>query len=707
MVISIQPTVPLFQGNGYDSWSIKMRTLFISEDLWELVDKGYAEEEIPRDAMRDVRKNDAKALFFIQQAITDSIFPQISKATKSKEAWDTLQTKYQSTSLVAAQDGDGSQTDIPVMDDSVYKAAAKGDIEVLKKIPESQFHAQLTPKHNTILHIASEFGQTECVKWILTLPACSSLLQCPNLNGDTVLHLAAREGHLKVVEALLEPTLDIETGVGEDKEMLIGMTNKGKNTALHEAVRFNHSDVVESLIEKDPRFNYRANDSGTTPLYMAAERGLTGLVVLIIDKSSTSPSYHGLMGRTALHAAVLCNNEAMTNKILEWKPDLTKEVDKNGWSPLHYAAERGCDLKIVELLLSKSEKSVAYLRSKDGKKTALHIASFHHHTKIVEEILSHSPGCREQVDDKGNNIFHFAMMKKGDRYDDFKPSNYFDNKWLGSRGPVNGPGGFVNGPRGLVNEKNAQGNTPIHLLSLNQISDSWFVWNEKVDKKAYNNEDLTGYDIILRADISEKKENIQVAFEYVMTESRSSVTEKETKRRERKKERKEYISQLQKQGETHLIVSALITTVTFAAGFTLPGGYKEDDGQAILSKKAAFRAFVVTDTIAMVSSLCAVLLHFFMTMRQRGEYLEKHLLWAFSLTMVGMGAMAIAFATGSYAVLPHSSGLSFLTCIICSCFFLSIAVEYCLFWRGTISEFTIKIIHKILLASERKENADA
>ncbi|XP_034684865.1 ankyrin repeat-containing protein ITN1-like [Vitis riparia] len=419
---------------------------------------------------------------------------------------------------------------------------------------------------------------------------------------------------------------------------------------------------------------------------MAAERGFTGLVKLIIDQSRTSPSYNGLMGRTALHAAVLCNDEAMTNKILEWKPDLTKEVDKNGWSPLHYAAERGCDLKIVELLLNKSEKSVPYLRSKDGKKTALHIAYFHHHTEIVEKILSHSPGCREQVDDKGNNIFHFAMMKKGD--DDFKPSNYV-NKWLDSRG--------------LLNEKNAQGNTPIHLLSLNQISDSWFVWNEKVDKKAYNNQDLTAYDIILRADISEKKENIQVAFEYVMTESHSSVREKETKRRERKKERKEYISQLQKQGETHLIVSALITTVTFAAGFTLPGGYKEDDGQAILSKKAAFRAFVVTDTIAMVSSLCAVLLHFFMTMRQRGEYLEKHLLWAFNLTMVGMGAMAIAFATGSYAVLPHSSGLSFLTCILCSCFFLSIAVEYCLFWRGTISEFIIKIIHKILLASERKE----
>ena len=192
----------------------------------------------------------------------------------------------------------------------------------------------------------------------------------------------------------------------------------------------------------------------------------------------------------------------MTKTILEWKSDLTKEVDKNGWSPLHYTAERG-DLEIVKLLLEKSEKSVAYLRSKDGKKTALHIASFHHHTKIVEKILSHSPGCREQVDDKGNNIFHFAMMKEGD--DDFNPSSYFFNYWLRLRG--------------LINKKNAQGNTPIHLLSLNQISDFWFVYTNKVDKRAYNNENLTAYNITLRAkeDSSGKKVRLPHNFNYMFT----------------------------------------------------------------------------------------------------------------------------------------------------------------------------------------------
>ncbi|XP_034686670.1 protein ACCELERATED CELL DEATH 6-like [Vitis riparia] len=105
-----------------------------------------------------------------------------------------------------------------------------------------------------------------------------------------------------------------------------------------------------------------------------------------------------------------------------------------------------------------------------------------------------------------------------------------------------------------------------------------------------------------------------------------------------------YISKLKKRGEAHLIVSALITTVTFAAGFTFPGGYKEDEGMAILTKKIAFKAFVATDTIAMVFLASAIFFHFLMKMHNEEDVIEKHLVWALRLTMLGMGAMVIAFA---------------------------------------------------------------
>ena len=89
------------------------------------------------------------------------------------------------------------------MDPRLYVAAADGAIHVLQQCVD--IHVQLTPKKNTVLHVAAQFGQAGCVDRILELVSASSLLQQPNEKGDTpVLHLAAREGHLIVVENLIE-----------------------------------------------------------------------------------------------------------------------------------------------------------------------------------------------------------------------------------------------------------------------------------------------------------------------------------------------------------------------------------------------------------------------------------------------------------------------------------------------------------------------
>lgn len=99
------PQTPQFNGRNYDYWAITMETLFSSRDIWDLVENGLQEpidvvayNALPKskkDLLRDNKKKDSKSLFYIFQAIHESIIPMIAVAKKSKKARDTIHTTYQ------------------------------------------------------------------------------------------------------------------------------------------------------------------------------------------------------------------------------------------------------------------------------------------------------------------------------------------------------------------------------------------------------------------------------------------------------------------------------------------------------------------------------------------------------------------------------------------------------------------------------------
>lgn len=95
-----QPLIPIFDGDKYEFWSIKMKTLFQSQDLWESIEDGYNPEEKDEQKLKENKKMDAKALFFLQQAVSDSLFSRIASATTSKAAWQTLKTEFQGSAKV-------------------------------------------------------------------------------------------------------------------------------------------------------------------------------------------------------------------------------------------------------------------------------------------------------------------------------------------------------------------------------------------------------------------------------------------------------------------------------------------------------------------------------------------------------------------------------------------------------------------------------
>ena len=141
----------------------------------------------------------------------------------------------------------------------------------------------------------------------------------------------------------------------------------------------------------------------------------------------------------------------------------------------------------------------------------------------------------------------------------------------------------------------------------------------------------------------------------------SSVLEVKDDRGSSESKEREEISEMKKTIKSHMIVAALIATVTFAAGFTLPGGYVQSgnnsQGMAVLSLPTSnttkgkdrdmanatrlnFITFVMEDGIAMLLSICAIGIYFYASFRIKDKKTVLAYVWyGYTLTVFAMGAM--------------------------------------------------------------------
>ncbi|KAM1261464.1 hypothetical protein ACFX14_026700 [Malus domestica] len=645
----------------------------------------------------------------------------------STDVGDQIELADQTDVQEAAKlEGNNNTVLISSMKPEVFNAAKQGNLDVLKEQGKN-LDKMLTATKNTVLHIYTACcmqppyreSEDEILKSTTTvdgiLKMCPALLWKQNESGDTALHIAARYGRAGIVRALIQATKtyyqgdleqgcaissegaplhiaaiygyvgilraliqatktyssgDLEQGCAissEDapsqEQKLIRKTNKKKDTALHEAVRFNYFGVVEILTKEDPEFSYSANDAGETPLYLAVERGYN-LYCLQILEGCKNPTYEGPNGRTALHAAVIRNDEGMTRALLKSDRTLAKAADERGGIPLHMAADFGYFSMVKQLL--ECDKSTAYVVDNDGR-TALHFAASKGHLDIMKELLTHCPDCCELVDNQCQNVLHYAIKSHQDDVVDF----VLTDLWLSNI---------------LLNDKDANGNAPIHYLA--QYPKYWedaIILDAKIDTMSFNKKNLNAFDTILA-----NEDNISNALEL----------EDIKKNLQRRGGRPGYRIEshnadgndtgesLTKVKETHLVVATLIATVTFAAGFTMPGGYHSergsDQGSPILLRNTAFKAFVITDTLAMAFSTCSVLMLLYSSVRPKYmTQTSETFFLVVNFTMSALIAMVIAFITGTYAVLGgHSAGLA-IAAVVLSCFFFYYALISLLMGKKT------------------------
>ena len=102
--------------------------------------------------------------------------------------------------------------------------------------------------------------------------------------------------------------------------------------------------------------------------------------------------------------------------------------------------------------------------------------------------------------------------------------------------------------------------------------------------------------------------------------------------------------------KTLLLVATLVATVTFACGFSIPGGYKNDNpnsGTATLARRLAFQVFVVTDILAMCSAILSVISLFWAHLDDLSLVLLS-LRFALPLLGFSLAMMLVAFISGFY-----------------------------------------------------------
>ncbi|ESR33351.1 hypothetical protein CICLE_v10004518mg [Citrus x clementina] len=520
----------------------------------------------------------------------------------------------------------------PIDLESGVESAAR---QILKMTNEEQ---------NTPLHEAVRLRRVDVVK--ILIKADPHVPYSANRNSETPLYMAVANGSAEIVAEILQNCPESAA------RQMLEKTNEEQNTPLHEAVRLRSVDVAKILIEADPHVPYSANRNSETPLYMAAANGSVKIVAKILQKCP-SPAHEGPDGKTALHAAVYTYPTEVIKQLLEKKRSLTAVRDKYGWTPLHHAAYSGREL--TSKLLLERDKSAAFIGDKDRNMTALHLAAARGHIGIVNEIISSCPSrLLVKVDERGWNFLHFAMVSL----------DIFQLSRLLIKHPIVRSSCLLS--------KDVDGNTPLHVVAAvcrlsPRVAVLPFLLKVVGGNDAVNNHGISVQDVKGRG-FPELEQEIQELSKNVgRGQYPNGILRVQT---EKEPVDEEALKEMQ---SLHTVVAALIATVTFAAGFTLPGGYwgKEGPipGTPILIKNAGFRAFVVSDVIAMVLSVSAIFIYFLTpakTLRQT-KFLSD---MPHNFIMVSLLAMVVAFITGTYAVLAPSAGLSVATCVLGSSFIL-------------------------------------
>ncbi|MCO5559406.1 hypothetical protein L7F22_013005 [Adiantum nelumboides] len=263
------------------------------------------------------------------------------------------------------------------------------------------------------LHLAVKEGHLRVVKQILHFFHDKQVL-IPDLKHEyadkirqnlemwfkCLVEWAVRWGHGDIVQLLLTPPFPLPPNW---REATLYM-----DLPVHLAAQHNHLDVLKRLLEAAARCPGNLNaelfshKDGLTALHLVAQSGFTYIVEFLLNSEKVDanarshPEFFTPLhmaassGRAEVVSLLLQSLKPNHNEILAqtWNVDILFAKDRMGRTALHYAAREGHQ-HVLKLLLDSTESgNIAGIPDLDGL-LALHMAAQGGHVEVIRTLICH------------------------------------------------------------------------------------------------------------------------------------------------------------------------------------------------------------------------------------------------------------------------------------------------------------------------------
>lgn len=441
----------------------------------------------------------------------------------------------------------------------------------------------------------------------------------------------------KLIDLYRECTAVLTTQTSENHEWPWLMKNQSGKTPLLRAIYYEHWDLAWCFIRKTP-VDFLSIGDQKTYLMLALHNG-PDILRTAIEEGRSMPPLTFVHESNILHLRPRCP-EKLIEKVLHKFPSLIIQPDSRGVTPLDKASAGGME-SLVQLMLRIVPSSL------ESSPSAWIKACENGHVSVILVLIKHYPNFRGFCHERRDTPLHHIKLGS---YKEYKEFLVIDKLIQGQK-----------------NTQDMDGATPLHrAIQRKDMNLTEALLTDGADRTIKDKDDESVLDLL--AEVCKHNDEWYAMCKRVGIDPRLTTTyvQRET-------------NLLEMRGALS-VVAGLLATITFTAGFTLPGGFNNDTGEALLAKDAAFLVFLLADTYAMCCSML-VLFCLIWSMLSGGDKTLLLIDRSVVILLQSLYATLVAFMTGVFTVIFHKSlWAAILVFVMCSVIGISATIRSILFW---------------------------